>query len=80
MINLTTTGGKLSQFESIKSLKLALIYLLWGSLPRGEPPELEGRTHLQSLPYIYDVHGHLVLLWRSTQICGIIHISFSGGK
>ena len=52
MINLTTSGGRLSQFESIKSLKLALIYLLWASLPRGEPPELEGRTYLQSLPYI----------------------------
>ena len=52
MINLTTTGGRLSQYESIKSLKLALIYLLWASLPRGEPPELEGRIYLQSLPYI----------------------------
>ena len=52
VINLTTTGGRLSQFQSIKSLKLALIYLLWASLPRGEPLELEGRTYLQSLPYI----------------------------
>ena len=52
MINLTITGVRLSQSESIKSLELAPIYLLWGSLPRGEPPGLEVRTYLQSVPYM----------------------------